>query len=136
MEDQLPAFDYAARNTEMRRLRTEEHWLLQALGEKYGISRERVRQIVGATRKSRAKRPAPVGEIELAPTETAPDGGGNAQSAGVRPTLPHGGAVDRAPVGAAWKRVTAARPVRYCKCGMALPSHVLAKCPECGRPTA
>lgn len=38
--------DVEERNAEMIRLRVKEHWTLQALGDKYGISRERVRQIV------------------------------------------------------------------------------------------
>lgn len=38
-----------ARFIEMKRLRFEEHWSLQRIATKYGISRERVRQILGNT---------------------------------------------------------------------------------------
>jgi len=36
---------FGERNDEMRRLRYDENWTLQAIGDKYGITRERVRQI-------------------------------------------------------------------------------------------
>ena len=37
------------RNIEIKRLRNNEYWTLQRIGDKFGISRERVRQIVGNT---------------------------------------------------------------------------------------
>jgi hypothetical protein len=37
------------RNEEIRRLRLEEYWMLEDIGDKFGISRERVRQIIGNT---------------------------------------------------------------------------------------
>lgn len=42
---------YAQRNEEMRRLRFEEGWILRDIAEKFGVSRERVRQIIGNTGK-------------------------------------------------------------------------------------
>lgn len=35
------------RDKEFLRLYTEEHWTLQKIGEKFSVSRERVRQIIG-----------------------------------------------------------------------------------------
>lgn len=35
------------RNQEMMRLRYQEHWTLQDIGDKYGVSKERVRQLTG-----------------------------------------------------------------------------------------
>lgn len=35
------------RKTEMERLRFVENWTIEAIGDKYGVSRERVRQIIG-----------------------------------------------------------------------------------------
>ena len=37
------------RKAEMIRLRTEEHLTLQQIANRYGITRERVRQIIGNT---------------------------------------------------------------------------------------
>tara|TARA_R110000796_G_scaffold96823_1_gene203472 strand:+ start:2916 stop:3059 length:144 start_codon:yes stop_codon:yes gene_type:complete len=34
------------RNAEIYRLRTEEHMTLAAIGRRYGVTRERIRQIV------------------------------------------------------------------------------------------
>lgn len=72
-------------------------------------------------------------EIELDPVETAPDGAGNAQSAGVRPSTPFARAVDHNRAGDGWRRVGPARPVRYCRsCGIALPVVVRPQCENCG----
>ena len=35
------------RNNEMKRLRWNEHWTLEKIGKKYGLTRARVQQIVG-----------------------------------------------------------------------------------------
>jgi len=40
---------FSIRNNEMKRLRIKNGWTLQEIGNKYGITRERVRQIVGPT---------------------------------------------------------------------------------------
>lgn len=37
------------RAAEMKRLRYKEFWTLQMIADRYGISRERVRQIIGNT---------------------------------------------------------------------------------------
>lgn len=44
-----PAPLFVDRNDEMRALRYQHGWKLQAIADKYGISRERVRQIIGNT---------------------------------------------------------------------------------------
>lgn len=74
----------------------------------------------------------PDDEIELDPTETAPDGEGNAQSAGVRPSTPFARAVDHNRAGDGWRRRGTARPIRYCRCGMALPLAPRQRCENCG----
>jgi hypothetical protein len=40
---------YSARAEDMRKLRFEQGFTMQAIGDKYGLSRERVRQILGIT---------------------------------------------------------------------------------------
>jgi len=39
--------DIRDRNNEMKRLRWNEHWTLQRIADKYGLTRARVQQIVG-----------------------------------------------------------------------------------------
>lgn len=77
---------------------------------------------------------APDGEIETEPTEAAPDGAGYAQSKGVRPSLLHGRAVDKAPNGDGWKRVGQPPRAGACpRCGIALPVRTPAACENCGQ---
>ena len=41
-----PDLNLIERNKEIVRLKLDEHWTLQKIGDKYGITRERVRQIL------------------------------------------------------------------------------------------
>lgn len=75
-------------------------------------------------------------EIELDPSETAPDGAGNVQSAGVQPTLTFARANGHDPVRpATFQRTSPAPKSRYCPhCYVQLPLAVRGTCPNCGRP--